>query len=255
MNVDSKQKNQTKKRPVDTSSQTFSKAPEAYQKGHQDFYGLDFIVSPDVLIPRPETEQLIDIVLNLAGKPFLPGIKAGYRKLPEKPTIVDVGTGSGCIAITIKKLLPEATVYALDISENALKVARKNAKLHQETNIILENSNLLKFFIGEGNSKNQSTNTQTKIDLIVANLPYVNKNWDWIDKEALSYEPEIALYAEEGGLHLIKKLIEQSANLDATFILLEADPCQHQLIIEYAKTKNYQLTNTEGFAILFQFTK
>ena len=76
--------------------------PVAYQEGVQDFYGRDFIVTPDVLIPRPETEQLIDTVLNLAGKPYLTGIKPSPRVLPENPVILDVGTGSGCIAITLK---------------------------------------------------------------------------------------------------------------------------------------------------------
>ena len=77
-----------------------NKKPLAYEKGVQDFYGRDFIVTKDVLIPRPETEQIIDTVLNLAGKPFLPGIKPSKKILPDHPRIIDVGTGSGCIAIT-----------------------------------------------------------------------------------------------------------------------------------------------------------
>ena len=99
--------------------------PLAYKNGYQDFYGRDFIVTPDVLIPRPETEQIIDTVLNLAGKPYLPGIKPSPRKLPPNPTILDIGTGSGCIAITIKKELPEARVYATDVSKKAINIARK----------------------------------------------------------------------------------------------------------------------------------
>ena len=104
--------------------------PKAYKNGYQDFYGRDFLVTPDVLIPRPETEQIIDAILNLAGKPYLPGVKPAPRVLPENPVILDVGTGSGCIAITIKKELPEAEVYATDISEKALKIAQKNAAKH-----------------------------------------------------------------------------------------------------------------------------
>ncbi len=93
----------------------------------QDFYGRDFLVTEDTLIPRPETEQLIDSVLNLAGKPYLPGVRPSKRVFPQNPTILDVGTGSGCIAITLALELPEAKVYASDISAKALKVAQTNA--------------------------------------------------------------------------------------------------------------------------------
>ena len=78
----------------------------------QDFYGRDFIVTPDVLIPRPETEMMVDAVLNLVGKAYLPGVRPSRAKLPEDLTIVDVGTGSGCIAVTLKLELPKATVIA-----------------------------------------------------------------------------------------------------------------------------------------------
>lgn len=89
-----------------------------------DFYGRDYLVSPDVLIPRPETEMMVDTVLNLVGKPFLPGIKPSKAELPENLTIVDVGTGSGCIAVTLKLLLPQAKVVATDISDKALEIGR-----------------------------------------------------------------------------------------------------------------------------------
>ena len=95
--------------------------PNAYLKGVQDFYGRDFIVTPDVLIPRPETEQIVDAVLNLAGEPYLPGVKPSKRKLPENPIILDVGTGSGCIAITLALELPDSTIYTSDISKKAIE--------------------------------------------------------------------------------------------------------------------------------------
>ena len=91
----------------------------------QDFYGRVFLVTKDVLIPRPETEQIIDAVLNLAGKPYLPGVKPSQRVLKEHPIILDIGTGSGCIAITLALELPEAKIYASDVSEPALKIAQK----------------------------------------------------------------------------------------------------------------------------------
>lgn len=203
-----------------------------------NFYGRDFIITPDVLIPRPETEQLIDAVLTLAGKPFLPGIKAPSRELPENPVILDVGTGSGCIAITIKKELPEATVYASDISKKALEIAKKNASV-QNAPISLIISHLLK------NVKLK----RLKPDLIVANLPYVDKTWDWLDLNSLKKEPAIALFAEDGGLALIKELIDEASALKIPRLLLEADPCQHDKIALYAEKKGYLLINITGFIL------
>ena len=211
--------------------------PIAYKSDYQDFYGRNYIVTPDVLIPRPETEQIIDTILNLAGKPYLPGIKASQNQLPKNPTILDVGTGSGCIAITIKKELPEANVYASDISEKALSIARKNAQNHGvPIHFII--SHLL-------------DNVKFTPDVIVANLPYVDKNWDWLDENALSYEPSLALYAEDHGLKLIKELINQSAIRQVTRLVLEADPCQHSVITSYAQKHGYQLKETRGFILFF----
>ena len=211
--------------------------PAAYKSGYQDFYGRDYIVTPDVLIPRPETEQIIDAVLNLAGKPYLPGIKPSQNQLPNDPIILDVGTGSGCIAITIKKELPEANVYASDVSEKALNIARKNAQNHGV---------LIHFIISH-----LLDNVKFTPDVIVANLPYVDKNWGWLDKDALSYEPNIALYAENHGLKLIKELIDQSSIQKVSYLILEADPCQHQKIIDYATQKGLQHLETRGFILTF----
>ena len=216
--------------------------PKAYLTDHQDFYGRDFLVTKDTLIPRPETEQLIDAVLNLAGKPYLPGVKPSRRRLSEKPTIIDVGTGTGCIAITIKKELSEATVIATDISEKALKVAQKNANnLGAPISFII--SHLC-----------QKVNLNTPPDLIVANLPYVDETWDWLDKKALSEEPSLALYAKDHGLALIKELIDEITihrNLRPKYLVLEADPCQHDEIIKYASKKDLEHFETRGFALVF----
>lgn len=198
-----------------------------------DFYGRDFLVTPDVLIPRPETEQLIDMVLNLAGKSYLPGVKPSPRVLPECPTILDVGTGSGCIAITLGLELPDAIVYASDISEPAITVAQKNAaKFGTTTSFII--SHLLE-------------KVKFTPDVIVANLPYVDPNWEWVDKKALSSEPDIALYAPEHGLALIKALVRQATS---KYLILEADPCEHTEIINYAR-KKYSLIDTRGYILGF----
>ncbi|MBR2994760.1 HemK family protein methyltransferase [Candidatus Saccharibacteria bacterium] len=215
--------------------------PEAYRNGVQDFYGRNFIVTPDVLIPRPETEQIIDTVLNLAGKPYLPGVKPSKRQLPDNPTIIDVGTGSGCIAITLRKEIPEANIFATDISNKAIRIAQKNAKTHG-VHIPFIISHLLE-------------NVNFTPDVIVANLPYVDENWDWIDKTALAKEPKIALYADDHGLKLIKELIKESASREIKYLILEADPCQHQMIKNFAKSNQYNLKETRGFIQVFTFYK
>lgn len=199
-----------------------------------NFYGRDFLVDENVLTPRPETEQIIDEVLSLCGKPILPGVKPEKKALePKNLTILDVGTGSGCIGITLSLELEEAKIYASDISEVALKIAKTNAKdLGANVNFIT--SNLLE-------------NITFNPDIVVANLPYVDKDWDWLDKESLKQDPDIALYAEDHGLKFIKELIDQA---NSKYLILEADPSQHQEIIDYAEPK-YHLQKKSGFILTF----
>lgn len=208
--------------------------PRAYKLGYQDFYGFRFKVTKDVLIPRPETEFIVDAVLNLAGISYLSGVKASPRKLPSKPKILDVGTGSGCIAIAIKKKFPEAEVSAVDSSEKALQIAKENASA-LSADITFLKSDLL-------------SNINFSPNIIVANLPYVDIEWDWLDKKALSYEPAEALFAKNHGLELIFRLIDQAHIAKATYLILEADPCEHQSILSYAASK-YQLLETRGFIL------
>lgn len=256
--------------PSTPATSRSAEPPRAYQTGHQDFYGRDFLVTPDVLIPRPESEQIIDLILTLAGKPYLPGVKAPARVLPEHPIIIDVGTGSGCLAITIKKELPEATVYATDISEPALKVAQKNARRHTTPiNFIISHlcqkvNSLTKLnycprggasenttscvFTRTSSAVNPATDTPVIPDVIVANLPYVDEDWPWLDKSALSHEPSTALYAKDHGLALIKELIDTT---HAHHLILEADPCQHRAIIDYATKKGLAHRETRGYILYF----
>ena len=204
-----------------------------------NFYGREFEITPDVLIPRPETEMMVDAVLNLAGKPYLPGVKPSKTKLKKDCKILDVGTGSGCVAVILALELPEASITACDISEEALAVARRNARKLGAKAIFIK-SDLLDEVSGD-------------YDVVVANLPYVDENWEWIDKKALSKEPAIALYAKNGGLELILKLIDQVAERKMKFLILEADPCQHNDIMSYAKSKNYSLIETRGFILVFNY--
>ena len=215
-----------------------SKKPKAYQDGYVDFYGLKFLVTPDVLIPRPETEAAVDLILSLAGVPYLAGVAVSPSVLPAQPRILDVGTGSGCIAATVKQKLPEASVFACDVSAKALEVARKNAG-RLGTKIEFLESDLLK-------------NVSGKFDVMVANLPYVSRDWEWLDKEALDYEPDLALYAEDGGLAIIFRLLEQAKNR-TKYLILEADPCQHEKITSSAEAQGYKLLKVVGFQLLFVF--
>ena len=200
-----------------------------------NFYGRDFLVTKDVLTPRPETEQIIDEVLKLCGKPILPGVKPEKPKLdPKNLTILDVGTGSGCIAVTLSLELPGAKVYASDISEKAIKIAQKNAE-NLSASITAIISHLLE-------------KVNFTPDIIVANLPYVDEGWGWLDKESLKDDPDLALYAKDGGLELVKELIDTATS---KYLILECDPSQHQTVIDYAK-KKYDLIEINGFCILLE---
>ena len=210
--------------------------PVAYQKGLADFYGRDFCVNPNVLIPRPETEAIVDMVLNLLGKPYLPGVKPSKARLAQNAKVLEIGTGSGCIAITLKLEAPELDIVATDISDKALEVARANTKKFG-LDIKLRKADLM-------------DGVTEQFDLMIANLPYVDENWDWLDKKALSYEPSLALYAEDHGLKLIFRLIEQAGERRVPSLILEADPCQHDDIVNFAAKQGYSLIEKRGFALL-----
>lgn len=219
-----------------TTETSFSDGPAAYQKGLADFYGRDFCVNPNVLIPRPETEAIVDMVLNLLGKPYLPGVKPSKARLAQNAKVLEIGTGSGCIAITLKLEAPELDIVATDISDKALEVARANTKKFG-ANIRLRKADLM-------------DGVTEQFDLMIANLPYVDKDWDWLDKKALSYEPSLALYAEDHGLKLIFRLIEQAGERRVPSLILEADPCQHDDIVNFAAKQGYSLIEKRGFALL-----
>jgi len=167
--------------------QAEQKEPIPYLTGTAAFYGLDFQVSPAVLIPRPETEQLVDCALV-------------WAKAKKQPQIVDVGTGSGCIAVSLAAHLPQALVAAVDSSAEALAVARKNAMRHVPDRIRFYEGNLLEpiFF---------------HVDLIVANLPYIaSHEWTLVDDGVKWYEPMIALDGGSEGLDFVSEMLQQSTS-------------------------------------------
>ena len=164
--------------------------PSQYITGHQEFWGMDFIVSPAVLIPRPETEHVIEAVLPLA-------------KLLSAPRIVDVGTGSGCIALALAKELPAAEIHATDISEAALEIARANAVRHQlASRVHFRQADLL-----EGLEP-------AAFDFVVSNPPYVGESEeDEVQLEVRKFEPRNAVFAGPTGLEVIERLAPQAESV------------------------------------------
>jgi release factor glutamine methyltransferase len=165
--------------------------PAQYITGHQEFWGLDFIVSPAVLIPRPETEHLIETVLGCVAAAPSPAVPL---------RIIDVGTGSGCFAIALAKELPEAEIHAIDISAPALEVARVNVARHQlETRIHLHETDLLQGF------------PPATFDFVVSNPPYVGESEaDQVQLEVRKFEPRNAVFAGATGLEVIERLVPQA---------------------------------------------
>lgn len=163
--------------------------PIQYILGETEFYGLRFLVNENTLIPRPETEELVDLILNENSKNKIPNLK-----------ILDVGTGSGCIAISLAKNLPEAKVFALDVSEKALETAKKNAEMNKVEVEFLHQSIL------------ETEDLKQQFDIVVSNPPYVrNLEKQEIKKNVLEYEPHLALFVEDNDPLIFYRKIAQLA--------------------------------------------
>ncbi len=201
--------------------------PIAYIIGHKEFYGRRFKVSTATLIPRPESEMIIEMIKESMGTTI--------PLLPRTIRLVDVGTGSGCLGITLKLELPELDVTLTDLSNHALHVAKQNAQtLHAQ--VTFHQGDLLR-------------NYGLPVDIICANLPYVDRDWE-VSRDTHA-EPDMALYANSGGLSLIKVLIAQAAQLlpRKGSLYLEADPRQHDDIVSYAKQNGFAHHETRGFIV------
>lgn len=194
--------------------------PIAYILGEKEFYGYLFSVNKSTLIPRPETETLIDSAIEIISQSHL-----------SEPLVWDIGTGSGAIAITLAKKIPRAQILATDTSKRALQTAQKNATSHQiQSRITFLQQNLLQPKAYKWLLAHQSSDKQV---IICANLPYLPES----DKTKLApditeYEPKSALYSGKDGLALIFRLLGQIARhynewkYDSIYILLEFDPPQ-----------------------------
>jgi release factor glutamine methyltransferase len=174
------------------SQQLLQHKPVQYILGEAWFAGMKLYVNEHVLIPRPETEELVELIVEEVG--------SGKSKEENDLTIIDIGTGSGCIPIGLKKRLSNAAVYAVDISEKALEVAKKNAE-EQQTDIRL----LQLDFLDKGNWKQLPL-----FNIIVSNPPYVKKSEEQtMAKNVLEYEPHVALFVpDEDALKFYKAIAE-----------------------------------------------
>jgi len=166
-----------------------AREPTAYITGRREFFGLEFEVTPAALIPRPETETLVETVIQFANE----------RSADEPPTIVDVGTGCGAIALAVAHSLPHARIVAIDQSPEALALAERNAARHGLTERIEFRQGDLLQPLGR------------PVDVIAANLPYVTTaDWQALPAEIRDYEPRQALDGGEDGLRVIERLLRMA---------------------------------------------
>jgi release factor glutamine methyltransferase len=176
--------------------------PTQYLIGEQEFWGLEFEVTPAVLIPRPETEHVMEVALaRLGPRGFKIHLDTGAPR--EKLHVADVGTGSGCLAVALAHELPHAEVFATDISAPALEVARRNAARHAlSSRIHFVECDLLSAFL---------PSDSRPFDLIVSNPPYVARDEAAQLQQEVLHEPHAALFGGPTGVEIYAKLIEQAA--------------------------------------------
>ena len=204
--------------------------PLAYIFHEKEFFGRKFYINESVLVPRPETETLIEVTKELAQ---------------NDDKILDVGTGSGIVPVTLKlELAKTVEIFASDISLHALAVANLNIKRLTGKEIQLFESNLLDKIPSE---------ILSQITILTANLPYVDRNWvNFEAQNELHHEPQIALYAEKNGLEWIFSLLEQAQTLpNLRTIILEADPQQFEQIEQKAAQLGFQKIKSKDYIIAF----
>ena len=247
--------------------------PLAYIVGGKEFYGRKFRVDARVLIPRPETETLVDLVrervqstasdLRRFATDFATvSRQSASRQGAQAERILEIGTGSGCLAVTLARILeigtgsgclavtlalelPEAEVVATDVSAEALRVAQENAR-RLGARVEFRRADLLAGLAGE-------------FEVLVANLPYVDADWEWLEQRSLDYEPARALYSEQGGLAHYARLLEQlgaaEAKVRARWLVLEADPCQQEELARLAAAQGWRLVERRGFGVVLELSR
>ena len=204
--------------------------PTAYIVNRREFYGIDFYIDSRVLIPRPETELLVDTALEFSKNTYP----------PSPPLIADIGTGCGAITISLALNLPHSKIYATDISHSALEVARLNCEHHKVTRqVTLLQGNLLE-------------PVPEPVDLIVANLPYVRSSeLENLSPEITGFEPRTAIDGGENGLKCIRQLLEQAGEKinPRGCLLLEIGQNQEQEVIHLS----HSCLNKVSFAFIPDF--
>ena len=212
--------------------------PTQYITGHQEFWGLDLLVSPAVLIPRPETEHVIETVLELVQDYYAehqhhtsfgnedPALCAQIDS--GKIRIVDVGVGTGCIALALASELSQAEIHGCDISEEALEMARVNAaRLGLGSRVLFRRSDLLELYLQQPASVSVSTATEGtaalapalvggdgQFDFVVSNPPYVGESeWQGVQKQVRDFEPRIAVFCGTDGMDVYRKLVPQAGKV------------------------------------------
>jgi release factor glutamine methyltransferase len=185
--------------------------PTQYLTGKQEFWGLEFEVTPAVLIPRPETEHVVEVVLERLGSR---GIRIRMDTGAPSPhlRVADVGTGSGCLAVALAYELPHADVFATDVSKAALEIARRNAEKHGVAERVhFVETNLLDAFQRESRGANGEA---ALFDVIVSNPPYVAlQDAETLPREVREHEPHVALFGGRTGVEMYGRLIEQARSL------------------------------------------
>lgn len=202
--------------------------PLQYITGHQEFYGLDFIVTPDVLIPRPETEFLVERVLKLIGE-----------SKEASPLVVDVGTGSGCIAVSVAVHARNARVLATDVSRSSLDIAIKNAAKHGVRDRV-------EFLAGDLLAPLAGRDLEGAIDILAANPPYVNAgSVDDLQKEVRDWEPHAALFGGPEGLDFYRRLLEEAIEYlkPEGFMVIEIGYDQFAAIEELSAAYSWEIVD------------
>lgn len=207
--------------------------PLAYIRGYVEFYGRKFDLNEHVLVPRPESEAIIELLKRVAGR-------------GSRVAIFDIGTGSGVLAITAKLEIPEANVVASDIDESCIKVARKNAR-HHEADISFLSGDLVHPLLDSAFKIQDS--------IFVANLPYVPESYPI--NNAAAHEPKLALFSGKDGLNHYSEMFTQLKNSQAKplYIITEALQTQHEALRIIAQNTGYRQLHQNGLAQCFSLTK
>lgn len=212
-------------------SRRTTRTPLAYITGKKQFYGRDFVVSEAVLIPRPESEVIIEIFSGLVHR----------GEIPADSEVFDIGTGSGCLAVSLKAEFPEHKVSAVDISNAALKIATINAKLHGTDVAFIQSDLLENVSIAEDDS-------------LIANLPYVPESL--ITSQEILAEPKLALFAGNDGLDIYKKFWQQITTLHVKplFVITESLTSQHGNMSDIATEAGFECLQIEDLIQVFKRT-